>query len=120
MTTQRAAALPDKQPPTPPPGGLPPRANSQPFSPRAASQVTNRQLVAWMFQFLRPVRGLVILACLYLTLWVCAEIFTVRQAGEVANHIKTIDADASSADVVNRGFASWFFGNGPAPARLLR
>ena len=68
-----------------------------------------------MFGFLRPVKGLVFLACLYLTLWVGAEVLTARQAGEVANTIKSIQVGGASTD---HGFAAWFVGGDPAPSRL--
>ena len=71
-----------------------------------------------MFRFLRPVTGLVVLACLYLTLWVGAEILTVRQAGDVANHIKSIHVDDTAAGAAGRTFVRWFTGPDPAPARL--
>jgi ATP-binding cassette subfamily B protein len=68
-----------------------------------------------MFRFLRPVKGLAILACLYLALWVGAEVLTARQAGEVANHIQSIHGgDAPGA----QGFFAWFFSADPALALL--
>src|SRR5687768_18111310 len=72
VTTQRAA--PPEKPPETQPRGEPPKSDPPPPPGPGASQVTNRQLVAWMFRFLRPVKGLVILACLYLSLWVAAEV----------------------------------------------
>src|SRR5690242_9516005 len=80
VTTHSAAAPPHKPHPTPAPGATPPPTPSPQPPEATASQVTNRQLVAWMFQFLRPVKGLVLMACLYLSLWVLAEVLTVRQA----------------------------------------
>src|SRR4051812_33096460 len=90
VTTHSAAAPPPKPQSTSAPGAPSPRTQLPQPPEATASQVTNRQLVAWMFQFLRPVKGLVLMACLYLSLWVLAEVLTVRQAGEVANHIRSI------------------------------
>ena len=114
MTTTRAAA-PTPQPQTAhSPADPAPKPDVPPAAPNA-SGVTNRQLVLWMFGFLRPVKGLVFLACLYLTLWVGAEVLTARQAGEVANTIKSIQVGGASTD---HGFVAWFVGNDPAPSRL--
>ena len=68
-----------------------------------------------MFRFLRPVKGLVVFACLFLALWVGAEVLTARQAGEIANHIQTVGATAGG-----RTFGGWFFSNEYGPARLRR
>ena len=46
-----------------------------------------------MLAFLRPVKGLVFLACFWLAVWVVIEIFTIRQAGEVTNHLKNLAVD---------------------------
>ena len=70
-----------------------------------------------MFRFLKPVTGIVLLACFYLALWVAAEVLTIRQAGEAANHIKTIQLTKSAA---GRGFFAWFTSGDPQPARLRR
>lgn len=43
-----------------------------------------------MFRFLSPVKPLVVLACVYLALWVAAEVLANRQAGTTVNHINTI------------------------------
>jgi ABC-type multidrug transport system fused ATPase/permease subunit len=83
-----------------------------------ASQITNRRLVAWMFGFLRPVKGLVFLACLYLALWVAAEVLTVRQAGDIANHIKSIHVEGAPAGATQNGFVAWFTSDHADPTRL--
>ena len=71
-----------------------------------------------MFAFLRPVKSLVVLACLYLTLWVIAEVLTARQAGDVANHIKAIHEHTRQTGPTDPGFVAWFMGSAPDPARL--
>ena len=49
----------------------------------AAPQTTlsDWRLLKWMFGFLRPVKWLALAACLYLALWIGAEIFTVNLVG---------------------------------------
>jgi ATP-binding cassette subfamily B multidrug efflux pump len=86
-----------------------------PFLSPDAAQISNARLVLWMFRFLKPVSGLVLMACLYLTLWVAAEVLTNRQAGEAANHIKTIQFGES---VAGKGFFAWSTSPDPQPARL--
>ena len=111
MTTY--AAAPQAQPrPTQPP------AAPAPSPLPDASHITNRRLVAWMFGFLRPVKGLVFLACLYLALWVGAEVLTVRQAGEIANHIKSIGVGGAPAGPTHDGFRAWFASGHEIPAPL--
>ena len=47
-----------------------------------AKAVTNRQLLAWMFEFLSPVKPQVFFACLWLALFCAVEVLTVRQSGD--------------------------------------
>lgn len=47
-------------------------------------------LLRWMFQFLRPVKLLTVLACLYLALWTGTEVTAVRYTAEAVNRIKDI------------------------------
>src|SRR4051812_30242800 len=44
--------------------------------------VSNRQLVRWMFQFLMPVKPLILAACVWLMVWVGAEVLSTRQAAD--------------------------------------
>jgi ATP-binding cassette subfamily B protein len=83
------------------------------------SNVTNRQLFRWMFRFLRPVRGLVVMACVYLSLWVAAEVLTTRQAAEAVNHIKRMHVGGASAAVA-RGSWAWVTSPQPDAAGLRR
>ena len=76
--------------------------------------VTNRQLLAWMFGFLRPVRMYVLLACGYLTLFVAAEVMTVRQTAEAVNHIQQLHYAAGAEQL---GFRAWLFDDSPDAAR---
>jgi len=95
------------------PDSPPPRAVDLLQLPSA----TNRQLFAWMFGLIRPVRGFVALSVLWLVLWTAAETLTIRQAGEVINQIQALrpseGADAS-------GFWAWLQDADPATRRLVR
>jgi len=90
--------------------------------PAEAATITNRQLLRWMFRFLRPVRGIVVMACIYLAVWVGVEVLTTRQAGQAANHINDVfrlhKGGASSAAA--RGFVAWVSSAEPDAARLRR
>lgn len=69
-----------------------------------------------MFGFLKPVKRLVVVACLFLTLWTAAEVVTVRITADAVNQIK----DFQFADVEDvGGFWSWLIG-GSIEARTLR
>ena len=104
-----------------------PQDSAQPIDPLTASvlppeaaSITNRQLLAWMFRFLRPVTGIVVMACVYLALWVGAEVLTTRQAGEAANHINQINdlhKDRASSAAA-RGMWAWLNSAEPDAARL--
>ena len=67
-----------------------------PVNPATISQgVSNTRLLLWMFRFLKPVKPLVFLACLYLSLWVGAEVMAVRQSGQAVNVIGAPESDKS-------------------------
>ena len=149
MTNRAAAGKPAAAPPTPhaaaPAGPSPRTAPPRPAArdvthdvapdktaqtatparsviPPEAITITNRQLLRWMFAFLRPVTGIVVLACVYLALWVGAEVLTTRQAGEAANHIKHMHLSggaASASAATARGFWHWIAGT-DGDARRLR
>ncbi len=77
--------------------------------------MTDRQLFFWMFGFLRPVKMLVFLACLWLALWVSMEVLANRQAGETINHIKHLHLTQGGEPV---GFRQWFRSGEPEAERL--
>lgn len=57
-----------------------------------APSMTDRRLLWWMFGFLRPVKGLVLLACVYLVVGIGAEVLAVRQTAEAVNRIELVRA----------------------------
>jgi ATP-binding cassette subfamily B protein len=60
------------------------------------SNVTNRQLVRWMFQFLRPVALLAFHASLYLAMSILAEVLITWQSGAAVNQIQELHVLDSS------------------------
>lgn len=91
--------------------------------PRENDAVTVAALLRWMFGFLRPVAGLAILACIYLTLWVSAEVLIVRQTAEAVNEIKrrfVDDRPATPGERAAPGFGAWISGDDPSIAGLRR
>ena len=70
-----------------------------------------------MFGFLRPVKPLVALACLYLTLWTGTEVVAVRVTAEAINQIKGIHfGDRPAED----GMISWITGSSSEAVPLRR
>ncbi len=57
------------------------------FQSKELAALTHGQLMRWMFAFLRPVKLLCVLACVYLTLSIAAEVLTTRQMGNAVDHI---------------------------------
>lgn len=83
----------------------------------ADKSLSDRRLVAWMFSFLRPVKGLVVLACLFLALWIGAEILTVRQTAEAINRIELVRVGREGSAV---GFWAWLRGETAEAAGIER
>lgn len=79
--------------------------------------VSNRFLLKWMFGFLRPVKGLTVLACLYLAMRIGAEIVAVRETAEAVNLIKVVQFRTESPD---QSFRSWIRSADPGSAQLRR
>ncbi len=78
-----------------------------PINPSNVSDgVTNTQLLLWMFGFLRPVKPLAFLACLYLSLWVGAEVMAVRQSGQAVNIIGDLRGTSAAREM---GMWRWLF-----------
>ena len=62
-----------------------------PVSPPSASEsLSNRQLVAWMFSFLRPVKWIVFFNALWIAAWVGAEALTTKQTARIVNAIQSL------------------------------
>jgi ATP-binding cassette subfamily B protein len=61
---------------------------------------TNRQLLFWMFRFLRPVKPLAFLACFYLTTFVGLEQLAVIQTGRVIDLITHLKRETSETGLI--------------------
>ena len=59
-----------------------------------------------MFSFLRPVKALLVVACLWLTLWTAGEVTAVRVTAEAVNRIKAMHF----AEVQGAGLWAWITG----------
>lgn len=68
--------------------------------------VTNRQLVPWMFQFLRPVKFYLCLALFYVSLGAGAEVLSVRLTAKVVDTIHRV-----STGQIAGGFWGWLAGS---------
>ncbi len=69
-----------------------------------------------MFRFLKPVKGLVLLSCLWLAAFVGAEVLAVNQTRIAINHIEHLHYSDSAA---SQGFWGWLM-SGDAEAASLR
>ncbi len=69
-----------------------------------------------MFSFLRPVKGIVVLACLFLALWTGAEIGAVRITALAVDQIKAINL----SELRNLGMWDWLTGDYAEASGLRR
>ncbi len=76
--------------------------------------VTNRQLLRWMFGFLRPVKFLCLLACIYLSLAIACEVIATRQTGKSVDHIKQFHTGSMGG----QHFWPWLLGGEGQPFHL--
>lgn len=81
-----------------------------------ATQLTTRQLLPWMFAFLRPVIWTMALCCIYLTSGVGAEVLAVRQTAIAANLIKALTPIANPP----HSAWAWLAGQDPQAAQMRR
>src|SRR4051794_18140668 len=88
---RRKTLLTATQSGTPSQQTLPAAPAGQAPPPRVpVDQLSTRFLLSWMFRFLAPVKILVVLAGVYVTLWIAAEVLANRQAGLTVNQINLI------------------------------
>src|ERR1041384_6975154 len=83
--------------------------------------MTHRALLYWMFSFLKPVRFLVLTACIYLMAYAVTDVMFLRQTGKVANYIHDLNTSLKAGTVgsIQGSFRGWLFG-GSALAGELR
>ncbi len=82
----------------------------------SAPAVNNRQLLRWMFRFIRPVKALLAVSCLWLFAWVAAEVMLTRQAGTAINQVKGMGDARRHIDV--SGFWIWMHSPDPSAIQL--
>ncbi len=66
----------------------------------------NAELLRWMFSFTRPVKGLIVLACLWLSLWVGTEVLATRASGEAITQIQKVQISRAAVPA----FSKWIMG----------
>jgi ATP-binding cassette subfamily B protein len=76
--------------------------------------MSSSALFAWMFSFLRPVKGHVLLACAYLAAFCATEVLTVRQGGRAVDDIKLLAPSTGNVS----GFWAWLSSADPASVQL--
>jgi ATP-binding cassette, subfamily B, multidrug efflux pump len=61
-----------------------------------AENVPNSQLLKWMFRFIKPVKGLLLIACFWVMAVAVTDTMTIRQAGLAVNLIQKIGQQEKS------------------------
>ena len=84
------------------------------FQRKELAALTHRQLMGWMFAFLKPVKSICVLACVYLSLSIAAEVLTTWQMGNAVDHIKEMHRGSTGA----QRFWGWFIGGEGRPFHL--
>lgn len=88
-----------------------------PTTGNAAPTVSSLDLVRWMFRFLKPVKWLILAAASFLTLFVIAEVLTVRTTGAAIDQIKLMHLSPAAR---SEGFLPWATSSDPEAAGLRR
>jgi ATP-binding cassette subfamily B protein len=76
---------------------------------------SNRFLFFWMFRFLKPVKGVVFFACVWLTLAVAVEILVAKWIERAVDRIQTLGVAKSAP-----GFWQWFWRDPSGGAQNFR
>ena len=86
-----------------------------------APAIDNRELLRWMFKFVRPVKWLCVVACIYLTIGIAAEVMTTRQIGRAIDVLKKLHSEAltTAQEQASPGFWHWIV-SGESQAIQLR
>jgi len=81
------------------------------LSPTLASfapTVTNKQLLKWMFKFLRPVKFQAAVACMWVAAFIGAEVLAVKYTGQAIGQIQHLHGTGTDEDA---GFWAWITGS---------
>jgi ATP-binding cassette subfamily B protein len=81
----------------------------------SAPDITNSQLLRWMFRFVRPVAVFALLACSWLTLSVATEVVTTMMTGRAVNDIQTMHTTGADSGL---SLQTWLHGGDPIVAQL--
>ncbi len=80
-------------------------------------EITNQKLFFWMFRFLKPVVPLALVASLWLTLTVAADIGSTRVVGDITNVIQRLTVGGLTT---LSGFWHWIGSNEPSANQFRR
>ncbi|MGH7215141.1 MAG: ABC transporter ATP-binding protein, partial [Tepidisphaeraceae bacterium] len=86
-------------------------------APNPSASLSNRDLLRWMFGFLKPVKGMAVLCCVYLAVAVGLEVLAVRQTGQAINRIEKLQV---SDAVTHDPFRGWVASADPEAVDLRR
>ncbi len=95
----------------------PPRVIPYREPPPPSPDVTNGQLLSWMFRFLRPVKPLVALAVLWLVAVVAVDLWSTRVVSLIVDFIQRLSTAPGTGPA--GGFWRWMAGPSAAPLRRL-
>jgi ATP-binding cassette subfamily B multidrug efflux pump len=108
VPAKRAAAQSDKAV-----GDAAPNEESEPI---VAPEMSNQKLLVWMFRFIKPVMPLVLIACLWLTLTVAADLNSTWVVGDLLGVIQHLVVRGLTT---HAGFWHWIRSNEPN-ANIIR
>jgi ABC-type multidrug transport system fused ATPase/permease subunit len=95
----------DRQAHKPAGNGAPPSA---PVEPLPVPGLSNKQLLIWMFRFIKPVVPLVLIACMWLTLTIGADLQSTRVVGSIITVIQHLPVGGLTTF---NGFWHWMRSN---------
>ena len=70
------------------------------FQATQVANLSNKTLLRWMFGFLKPVKLVCAVACLYLAVAIAGEVLATRQTGAAIDRVKDFKADKSTSNAV--------------------
>ena len=73
-----------------------------------SATVDNRMLLGWMFGFLRPVKGLIVLAAGWLVAVVAVDLWSTRVVASIVDGIQRVTT--AGVETATAGFWRWMFG----------
>ncbi|MGN6505229.1 MAG: ABC transporter ATP-binding protein [Tepidisphaeraceae bacterium] len=77
--------------------------------------MSNKRLLLWMFDFLKPVRKYAGWCCLLLAVAIGVEVYTLQITGATVNHVYAMHPNPA---VREQGLRHWYFSNDVEPLKL--